>query len=165
MIIVVMGITGAGKSTVGAALAARLGWPFIDADDFHTESSWKKLERGEPLTDDDRAPWLARLKQELEDFRARGESAVLACSALKETYREALTPAGVEDREMRFVHLQADRETTAQRLADRPAHRASKRLLDSQIATLEEPPDALTLSNTLSPEAIVERVVKTWALA
>jgi gluconokinase len=165
MIIVVMGITGAGKSTVGAELAARLGWRFIEADDFHTESSWRKMERGEALTDADRAPWLSRLRQELEQAHARGESAVLACSALKETYREALTPAGLTKGQMRFVYLQADRDVTAQRLADRPAHRASASILDSQIATLEEPHDALTLSNTLPPEAIVERVVKTWALA
>ena len=165
MIIVVMGITGAGKSTVGAALAARLGWRFIEADDFHTESSWKKLERGEPLTDADRAPWLSRLRQELESVRARGESAVLACSALRESYREALKPAGLASGEMRFVYLQADRDLTAERLADRPAHRASPRILDSQIAALEEPHDALALSNALAPETIVERVVAAWPLA
>ena len=164
MIIVVMGITGAGKSTVGAALAARLGWRFIEADDFHTESSWRKLERGEPLTDADRAPWLSQLRRELANVHEQGESAVLACSALKASYREALKPAGLASGEMRFVYLQADRDVTAERLAGRPAHRASTRLLDSQIATLEEPRDALTLSNTLLPEAIVERVVKTWAL-
>ena len=165
MIIVVMGITGAGKSTVGAELAARLGWRFIEADDFHAESSWRKMERGEPLTDADRAPWLARLRQELASVHARGESAVLACSALKAAYRDALTPPGLDEGEMRFVYLQADHDVTAQRLADRPAHRASRNLLDSQIATLEEPRDALALPNTLPPGEIVNRIVDTWALA
>jgi gluconokinase len=164
MIIVVMGITGAGKTTIGAELAARLGWRFIEADDFHTESSWRKLERGEPLTDADRAPWLARLKTELERVVANGESAVLACSALKAAYRKALVPAGLAPGEMRFVYLQADREVTEQRLAGRRAHRASPQLLDSQIATLEEPRHALAVPNTLSPGEIVERIVSTWAL-
>ena len=164
MIVVVMGITGAGKSTVGAELAGRLGWRFIEADDFHSESSWQKMHRGEPLSDVDRAPWLARLKKELEHVVAKGESAVLACSALKAAYREAMTPAGLEPGQLRFVYLQADREITAHRLADRPAHRASPRLLDSQLATLEEPRDALTLPNTLPPGEIVKRIIETWAL-
>lgn len=164
MIIVVMGITGAGKSTIGAALAARLGWRFVDADDFHTESSWRKMERGEPLTDADRAPWLARLRDEVEAVRARGESAVLACSALKEAYRDALKPAGLAAGELRFVYLEADRGLTAARLDGR-AHRASPRLLDSQLAALEEPRDALRISNALPCEEIVQRIVDAWALS
>ena len=160
MIVVVMGITGAGKSTVGAELAARLGWRFIEADDFHAESSWRKMERGEPLTDADRAPWLARLRQELASVHARGESAVLACSALKSVYREALAPSGLDEGEMRFVYLQADHDVTAQRLADRPAHRASKNLLDSQIATLEEPRDALVVNGDASDLDIVSDIVR-----
>ena len=165
MIIVVIGVTGAGKSTVGAALAARLDWRFIEADDFHSESSWKKLERGEPLTDADRAPWLARLRGELEGAVARGESAVLACSALKQAYRDALTPAGAAPGEVRFVYLQADPDLTAQRLESRDAHRASPRLLQSQLATLEEPDDALRVSNAVPCREIVQRIVDAWGLA
>src|SRR5687767_14567367 len=119
MIIVVIGVTGAGKSTVGAALAARLSWRFIEADDFHPESNWRKLERGEALTDADRAPWLARLRDELAGVAARGESAVLACSALKQAYRDALVPPGIAANELRFVYLEADPDLTAQRLAQR----------------------------------------------
>ena len=159
MIIVVFGVTGAGKSTVGAALAARLGWRFIEADDFHSEASWKKLERGEPLTDDDRAPWLARLRDALVAVVAEGESAVLACSALKQAYREALIPPRAKPDEVRFVYLEADPALTAQRLDERPAHRASPLLLASQLAVLEEPRDALRVSNVLPCADIVERIV------
>ena len=164
MIIVVIGVTGAGKSTVGAALAERLGWRFIEADDFHSESSWAKLGRGEPLTDAERAPWLARLRSELEDVVRRGESAVLACSALKQTYREALVPAGAKPGDLRFVYLHAEPALTASRLEHRGAHRASPRLLESQLATLEEPADALRVSNALPPVDIVRQIVDTWAL-
>ena len=164
MIIVVIGVTGAGKSTIGAALAARLSWRFIEADDYHAEASWKKLERGEALTDDERAPWLARLRDELATVVARGESAVLACSALKQAYRDALVPDGVEAHEMRFVYLEADPAVTAQRLDARAEHRASPLLLQSQLAILEEPIDALRVSNALPCSEIVERIVDAWSL-
>jgi gluconokinase len=164
MIIVVFGVTGAGKSTVGAALAARLGWRFVEADDFHSEASWKKLGRGEALTDADRAPWLARMRGELEAIVARGESAVLACSALKQAYRDALIPRGTQPDQARFVYLEADVALTAQRLGERAPHRASPLLLQSQLATLEEPHDALRVSNTLPCAEIVERIVAEWHL-
>ena len=164
MIIVVFGVTGAGKSTIGAALAARLGWRFIEADDFHSEASWKKLERGEALTDDERAPWLARLRDALDTVVAGGESAVLACSALKQAYRDALVPPQAGPDDVRFVYLEADPVLTAQRLDDRAAHRASPLLLASQLATLEEPRDALRVSNALPCADIVERIVAEWRL-
>jgi len=164
MIIVVFGVTGAGKSTVGAALAARLAWRFIEADDFHSESSWKKLERGEALTDADRAPWLARMRGELDAVVARGESAVLACSALKQAYREALIPSQAEPDEVRFVYLEADPALTAQRLNERAPHRASPLLLQSQLAALEEPHDALRVSNAVPCAEIVDRIVAEWRL-
>ena len=164
LIIVVFGVTGAGKSTVGAALAERLGWRFIEADDFHSESSWNKLGRGEALTDADRAPWLARLREAIEGVVARGESAVLACSALKQAYREALVPPNAKPDEVRFVYLDADPALTAGRLARRADHRASPLLLPSQFATLEVPRDALRVSNALPPADIVERIVAEWSL-
>lgn len=164
MIIVVIGVTGAGKSTVGEALAKRLGWRFIEADDFHLEASWKKLERGEALTDADRAPWLARLKAELAKVAASGESAVLACSALKQAYRDALKPANIAAGELRFVYLNADPALTAQRLEHRSGHRASPRLLQSQLAALEEPRDALRVSTALLCNEIVRCIVDTWGL-
>jgi gluconokinase len=165
MIIVVIGVTGAGKSTVGAALAERLSWRFIEADDFHPEANWKKLARGEALTDDDRGPWLARLRDELAKVVARGESAVLACSALKQVYRDALTPANIEGDEMRFVYLHADPALTAERLDRRTEHRASPLLLESQLATLEEPHNALRVSNALPCREIVQRIVDKWGLS
>jgi gluconokinase len=165
MIIVVIGVTGAGKSTVGAALAQRLSWRFIEADDFHSEASWNKLERGEALTDLDRAPWLARLREELTKVAARGESAVLACSALKRAYRVALTPPNIDRDQMRVVYLHADPELTAKRIEHRSGHRASPRLLESQLATLEEPRNALWVSTALSPGEIVQCIVDTWGLS
>jgi gluconokinase len=165
MIIVVIGVMGAGKTTVGAALAARLGWRFLDADDFHSTESWAKLERGEALTDADRLPWLRRVREALADLLARGESAVLACSALRQSYRDALTPAGAGPDDVRFVYLRADPALTAARLADRTGHRAAPTLLESQYATLEEPRDALRLSTGIPPSELVQAIVDAWSLA
>ena len=102
MIIIVIGVMGAGKTTVGEALAARLGWRFLDADDFHSKENWAKLARGEPLSDADRAPWLARLREEIAGLLARNDSAVLACSALKQAYRDALVPANARPGDVRL---------------------------------------------------------------
>jgi gluconokinase len=164
MIIVVLGVMGAGKTTVGAALAARLAWRFLDADDFHSAENWAKLARGEPLTDEERRPWLDALRAQIERLLECGESAVLACSALRESYRRRLTPdrAGPED--IRFVYLQGDPSLIAQRVAHRTGHRAAPALLDSQLATLEEPRDALRLPAREPPEELVDRIVTAWRL-
>jgi gluconokinase len=164
MIIVVTGVMGAGKTTVGAALAARLGWRFLDADDYHAEESWAKLARGEPLTDEERQPWLERLRSELDALLARGESAVLACSALRESHRRRLTPDRAAPGDVRFVYLQGDAALIAQRVADRSGHRAAPALLDSQFTALEEPRDALWLPARESPAELVERVLTAWGL-
>ena len=113
MIVVVMGVTGCGKSTVGAALAQRLGLRFVDADDFHPPGNVAKMAAGTPLTDEDRWPWLDRLASELRAIEDSGGSAVLACSALKEAYRARIVMAG----DVRFVHLVGDQATIASRLA------------------------------------------------
>lgn len=164
MIIVVTGVMGAGKTTVGTALAARLGWRFLDADDFHSEENWAKLSRGEPLADSDRRPWLARLREEIAQRLARAESAVLACSALKQAYRDALVPPDARPEDVRFVYLHADPALTAERLSDRTAHRASASLLASQLAVLEEPREALRLDTTAPVSELVQTVIEAWHL-
>ena len=139
MIVVVMGVSGSGKSTVGAALAARLGWPFIDADDLHPPENVVKMAAGIPLTDDDRWPWLDRVVAELVRITAAEHHAVVACSALRQAYRDRLARAG----DVRFVHLVGDAATIAERLAGRRHRYMPASLLASQFATLERPQDAI----------------------
>jgi len=139
--LVVMGVSGSGKSTVGVALAAALGWPFLDADDFHPPGNVAKMAAGTPLTDDDRAPWLDRLATEMRGILTRGGQGVLACSALKQAYRDRLARAG----DVRFVYLEGDRETIGARLAGRKHEYMPASLLDSQFAALEPPVDAFAV--------------------
>jgi len=131
-----MGVSGAGKSTLGAAVAAELGWPFYDGDDFHPAENVAKMAAGKPLTDVDRRPWLDRLHDLIGEHLARGQSAVVACSALKKAYRDRLR-AGNEG--LVFVYLRGDRERIGRRLADRRGHYMPADLLASQLADLEEP--------------------------
>jgi gluconokinase len=154
-IMVVMGAAGAGKTTVGQALAADLGWPFADADAFHSPASLAKMSAGIPLTDADRAPWLDRLAAWIADRLAAGQTGVLACSALKEDYRRHLS--GGRD-EVLFVYLKADPALLADRLIHRHGHFAKVNLLESQLATLEEPQGAVVVDAAMTPEQIVEVV-------
>jgi len=155
-----MGVSGSGKSVVGQALAAALGWPFLDADDFHPEANVAKMAAGTPLTDDDRWPWLDRLAAEMGAINARGASAVLACSALRQAYRDRLVPAG----DVRFVYLKGDHETIAARIAGRRHRYMPATLLASQFATLEEPPDALVVDVRLPVAAQVEAIAAAFGL-
>ena len=139
MIVVVMGVSGCGKSTVGEALAASLGWRFLDADDFHPPANVAKMAAGTPLVDEDRWPWLDRLAAEMRAINAGGGDAVLACSALRQAYRDRLAAAG----DVRFVHLAGDLPTIAARLASRQHRYMPQSLLASQFATLEPPADAI----------------------
>ncbi len=164
MIIIVIGVSGVGKSTVGALLAQKLGWRFIEGDDFHDEKNWAKLEHGIALNDDDRAPWLARLRDALQHSLDSGESAVLACSALKQSYREALIPPNAAAGDVRFVWLDADPNVVARRLAERTGHRSSARLLESQFETLESAPEALHVDASDQPARIVALVIDRWQL-
>jgi len=141
MIVVVMGVSGCGKSTVGEALAARLGWPFLDADDFHPPANVAKMAAGTPLTDADRWPWLDRIAAEMRAINGRDGDAVLACSALKQAYRDRLAAAG----DVRFVHLSGDLPTIAGRLASRRHRYMPSSLLASQFAALEPPTDAIVV--------------------
>jgi gluconokinase len=136
MIVLIMGIAGCGKTTVGQHLAAALGWPFFDADDLHPAANIAKMASGRPLDDADRAPWLERLRQLIDEHAAAGASAVLACSALKQSYRERLLGGCAA---ARLVYLQASRALLAVRLHERAHHFFPAALLDSQLAVLEEP--------------------------
>lgn len=136
MIVIVMGVSGSGKTTVGRRLAAELGWPFYDADAFHSPSNIEKMRAGSPLTDADRAPWLATLRALIDERLAQGRDAVIACSALKKKYRQQLRDGRTD---VRFVYLKGDRNLIAQRIAARRGHFAGSALLESQFAALEEP--------------------------
>lgn len=141
MIILVMGVTGSGKTTVGKMLASRLGWVFLDADNFHSAENVEKMRRGIPLSDADRGPWLAAIHAELVKCAGEKVDAVLACSALKESYRERLG-AGVE---MRIVYLKGTYGEIAARLQRRTGHFAGDGILAGQFADLEEPQGALVV--------------------
>lgn len=135
-VFVVMGVTSSGKSTVGQALAERLGWPFRDADEFHPPENVAKMSRGEALNDDDRTPWLAAIARWIDELRASGQHGVVTCSALKRAYRAVI----VGDRpDVRLVYLKGDRVLIGERMARRQHHFMPTSLLDSQFATLEVP--------------------------
>lgn len=156
MIVVIMGAAGSGKTTVGRRLAATLGWPFHDADDFHSAASVAKMRAGAPLDEADRAPWLARLRRRIDELVAAGASAVLACSALRQRHR-ALLLGGCP--ESCLVYLAADRALLARRLHERADHFFPAALLDSQLATLEAPERALVFDAGRPSEEIVAGVV------
>ena len=155
MMIVVMGVSGCGKSTVGQALARSLNWPFFDADDFHPPANIQKMSSGIPLDDVDRQPWLERLRDLLAAEHQAGRSAVLACSALKERYRMVLR-AGAPD--VRFVHLEGTVEDIQMLMSRRSGHFMKPGMLASQFATLEEPRDALVIPVLLTPAEQVARI-------
>ncbi|HEX7002705.1 MAG TPA: gluconokinase [Trueperaceae bacterium] len=153
--IVVMGVSGSGKSTVGRLLARRLEWEFADADVFHSETNVEKMRRGVPLDDADRRPWLQTLAELLADRLSRGRSIVLACSALKGEYRDLLT--GGSDR-VSFVYLKGSRELILDRLRSRVGHYMKPDMLDSQFSALEEPTDAMILDVSRPPAELAEEV-------
>ena len=156
MIVIVMGVVGAGKTTVGNLLAHQLGWEFADADDFHPTSNVEKIRNGIPLNDGDREPWLQRLRGAMVLWIAAGRNVVLACSALKREYRQILR-AGPE---VRFVYLKGTADQIAARLQSRRGHFANEQILSSQLADLEEPADAITVDIATSPEEIVREIRK-----
>ena len=160
MIVVVMGVVGAGKTTIGKLLASDMGWQFADADDFHPASNVGKISHGIPLTDEDREPWLDRLRAAILKWIADGQSTVLACSALKRSYRAMLQV----DPQVRFVYLKGSAELIAERLRARHGHFAGEAILASQLADLEEPQAALKVDISDTPEQIVNRIRKVLGL-
>jgi len=158
MILVLMGVSGVGKTTIGALLSARTEWKFEDADNYHSEENRKKMAAGIPLTDADRGPWLTALHERMLQHRQKGESAILACSALKQQYRDLLA-SGFAKSEMRFVYLHAPTALIKERMKSRHHPYMNSGLLDSQLATLEVPSDAWPISVAGSPEQSVEEIL------
>ena len=157
MILIIFGVSGAGKTTVGKLLARELGWSFIEADDFHPAANIEKMRSGHPLTDKDRWPWLEQLRQQIERSFSAGENAVLACSTLKRAYRDRLR---VSD-EVKFVFLSGDYALVEKQLRSRHGHFMNAALLQSQFDDLEEPKadeNVLTIELGRTPEEIVESI-------
>ena len=163
--IVVMGVSGAGKSTVGQLIAARLDCPFRDADSFHPQANIDKMSKGLPLTDEDRRPWLAAIAQWIDERLAAGECGIVSCSALKRAYRRIIVGerAGV-----RLVYLKGDMELIGDRLSRRRNHFMPPALLRSQFDALEEPQSderALSVPISLTPRRVVEAIMQELKLA
>lgn len=154
MIVVLMGVTGSGKTTVGEVLAAQLGWQFCDADNLHPAQNVEKMRRGIPLTDADRIPWLEALSNFVRECLNRNESAVIACSALRVLYRRYL----LIDETVKLVYLKGEFLLIEKRLSERRGHYMNPKLLQSQFDTLEEPEDGITVDVAPSPEEIVRTI-------
>ena len=159
MIVVLMGVSGSGKTTVGTVLAKQAGATFADADDYHPEANKKKMAAGQPLNDEDRQPWLETLNGLLRGWYQEGKSGVLACSALKDKYRTTLA-SGMPKGAVSFVLLELTREELEKRLAARHGHFMNPKLLDSQLATLEAPSDAYKVENDKSPEEVAAEILE-----
>jgi gluconokinase len=156
MIVVLMGVSGSGKTTVGEVLARQLGWTFVDADALHPPANVAKMRQGIPLNDDDRRPWLQALRQRVDDARDRGENIVLACSALKHAYQEYLLREAPEI--IHYIYLEGSEDLIRRRLADRKGHFMNPGLLHSQFETLEPPEHAVTVDITPAPEVIAQQI-------
>jgi gluconokinase len=159
MIVVLMGVTGSGKTTIGELLAGRAGAVFADADDYHPEANKQKMAAGHPLNDDDRQPWLETLNKLMRGWFQEGKSGILACSALKQKYRDTLT-ADMPPGAITFVWLDTPKEIIAERLAARHHEFMNPNLLQSQFDTLEPPADALRIVNDRDPEQVVASILK-----
>jgi gluconokinase len=155
VVVIVMGVTGAGKTTIGKLLAHKLGWGFADADDFHPAANVQKMSRGIPLDDADRVPWLQAMHDAIVRWNASGRNVVLSCSALKNSYRDRL-----RDRSVQFVYLKGDRDLILSRLNSRRGHFATSSILDGQFRDLEEPGDAISVGIDSTPEAMVADIIR-----
>jgi gluconokinase len=159
MLIVLMGVSGAGKTMIGKRLAAANGAAFYDADDYHSRSAVAKMTRGEALNDADRAPWLERLAQLIAEIAREDRAAVLACSALKARYRSRLRRAARDaGLECIFVYLKISREVAEARLRERPNHYMPASLVNSQFAALEEPTDAFVVDAAAAPQTLLQQI-------
>ncbi|PYT38121.1 MAG: gluconate kinase [Acidobacteria bacterium] len=161
MVVIIMGTTGAGKTTVGTMLAAQLNWQFADADGFHPPANIEKMSHGIPLNDADRAPWLAAMRKAILEWIAVGKNVMLACSALKRAYRDELRPSP----EIKIVYLKGSYALFAERIRQRHGHFAGEGILAGQFADLEEPVDAIMVDAAKSPEEIVAEIRKQLGLS
>ena len=161
MVVIVMGVTGAGKTTVGRALAEALEWEFHDGDELHSKESKRKMHLGIALNDVDRAPWLAALRKLIQGILSKGRNGVVACSALKQSYRDEIV---VDPDSVKVVYLKGSKELIAARLRNRTGHFMNPDLLQSQFDTLEEPGDAVVVDISGTPEAIVREIKSRPAL-
>jgi gluconokinase len=158
MILILMGVSGIGKTTIGKLVSARTGWPFEDGDDYHSAANRQKMAAGIPLTDADRAPWLAALHDRIAEYERAGRSAIFACSALKQQYRDQLA-AGFTEGEVRFVYLHAPAALIRQRIFARGHEFMNPNLLESQLETIEIPCEAWAVSVAGTPERAVEEIL------
>ena len=157
MIAILMGVSGSGKTTIGQILSQKLGWPLFDADEFHSAASIDKMRNGIPLEDADRWPWLDRMNAMLREREARGDSVLLACSALKQAYRDRLSNGTPE---IRWIYLKGGFELIRKRLEARKGHYMKAGLLESQFAALEEPEDAFSIDIDDSPDSIADSILR-----
>ena len=157
MILLIMGPAGSGKTTVGKLLATQLSWEFADGDDFHPSANIAKMSQGIPLTDEDRLPWLQSIRDAMLQWQAQGKSGVIACSALKRTYRDLLG-IGPNARNIKLVYLKGSYDLLLERLHSRKGHYMKEQMLASQLADLEEPADAIIIEIAKSPEQIVSEI-------
>lgn len=157
MIVVVMGVSGSGKSTVGRLLAKRLGWKYYEGDEYHSAGNVAKMSKGISLTDEDRQPWLERLRRAMDACARNGSNAVFACSALRDRYRTFLAAGKVN---IRFVYLKGDASIIRERMNSRSSHYMRAEMLDSQIASLEEPDNAIVADIRYSPQDIASHITR-----
>lgn len=158
-----MGPAGSGKTVIGKLLAAQLSWEFADGDDFHPPANIAKMSQGTPLTDEDRLPWLQSIRDAMVQWQSQGKSVVIACSALKCSYREVLG-IGSNAKDVKLVYLKGTYDLLLERLHSRKGHYMKEQMLASQLADLEEPTDAITIDIAKSPEEIVSEVRKRLGL-
>jgi gluconokinase len=164
MIVILMGVTASGKSTIAAELVRLTGWQFAEADDYHSEANKQKMHSGVPLTDQDRAPWLASLHGVITGWVRDGQNGIMTCSALKQAYRDVLTN-GVPDGTCRFVLLEAPVAVLEERIENRRGHYMNPDLLQSQIDTLEQPRDAIRVQSVGSPSDVAQNILNQLAPA
>jgi gluconokinase len=157
-----MGVSGAGKSTIGSKLAQSLGWDYLEGDSFHSAANVEKMTAGTPLTDEDRAPWLKAIGDAVQALGQEGRCVVVACSALKQSYRELLQ---IDPDTVAFVYLQADFALLEKRLKDRRGHFMKVDMLRSQLETLEPPRDALCVQASDPPDQLIEEIKDKLGLA
>ena len=161
-VIILMGIAGSGKSTIGKMLSERLGWQFYDGDDYHPKENVEKMKRGIPLTDDDRWPWLKAIKELIDSGLSKNQKSIIACSALKRSYRQYLKQ---DNEDVAFVYLKGDDKTLRARISSRHGHFAGVDLLESQIETLEEPHNVVTVDISRKPEEITDYLIERLELS